>query len=178
MNTLHKLKRFGKLGIVAIALVLSSCSNDDDDNNNGGPSGNAGGYVSAKVDGAQFDSMEIMGISTVSALRTGTGDGTLISVTGSSDSSHSINIAMLGITSTGTYSVNPDSDGTTLAYVDSGTQTSYDTSNCSGATGTIVVTELTEDVVQGTFSFTGKVDEDCSQSKSVTEGSFRGVFMN
>lgn len=177
MNTFKHLKTLGKIGILAMALAVASCS-DDDDNGNGGVSGNADGFVKAKIDGTQFNSLEIQGISTVVAMRTGTGAQTLISVTGSSDSNNTINIAMMGITEEGTYQIGPDSDGSTLAYVQSGAQTSYDTSDCAGATGTIKVTKLTDTMVEGTFSFTGKVDEDCAQSKTITDGSFRGKFMN
>ncbi|HEU0135887.1 MAG TPA: hypothetical protein VFQ50_01210, partial [Flavobacterium sp.] len=71
----------------------------------------------------------------------------------------------------------PDSDGTTLAYIETGNSMSYDTSNCAGATGTITITAYDDTKVEGTFSFVGKVDEDCNMTKTVTNGSFRGVYM-
>lgn len=177
MNTFGKLKRFGKIGIMAMALVVASCS-DDDDNGGGGPSGNAGGFISAKVDGQQFNSLEIQGVSTVVATRTTSMVGELIMIQGSSSDMKSVVINLLGITATGTYTISPENDGSVLAYVETAESMSYDTSNCSGATGTITITKLDSEVIEGTFSFVGKVDESCSQSKNITDGSFRGKFMN
>ena len=49
---------------------------------------------------------------------------------------------------------------------------------CTVATGTITITAITATKVEGTFSFTGAKDDDCSSHKVVTNGEFRGTFMN
>jgi hypothetical protein len=173
MKTLH---RFCATAFIAASLTFSSCSSDD---GGGGSSTPNGTYIKATVDGAAFQTLEIQGQSLATALKTGTGSGTLIMIQGSGDmnGSQTMVINMMGITGIGTYDVNADSDGTTLAFVESGSTTSYDTSNCAGATGTLNITHYDDTKVEGTFSFVGKVDEDCSMSKTITNGSFRGVYM-
>ena len=168
-----KFKQAGFALFATASLVIASCSGDD----SVGVTPLTGNYLTAKVNGSDFNA-SIMGQSTVTALRTGTGNQTLIMVGGSNQQIENISIQMMGITTAGTYQVTPESDGTLLAFVNGNSSTSYDTSDCSGATGTIVVTAINDEMVEGTFSFTGKVDEDCSQSRSVTDGQFRGEFMN
>jgi hypothetical protein len=98
-------------------------------------------------------------------------------INGSGDMSGNTAMAvnLIGIDAEGTYPLNSDSDSV-VAYLEN--QQSYDTSDCSGATGTLTITEINSEKVEGTFSLTGKLDDNCAQSKSITEGSFRGVFMN
>src|SRR5688572_19372456 len=101
------LKRIGMLAFTVMAVALTACSGDD-----GGGGSSLDTYVNASVDGTAFKTFSVQGHSLGSAMRTGTGDGTLISVTGSSAESmtstniKTINLTLMGITTTGTYPVN------------------------------------------------------------------------
>ena len=177
MKKLQTIQMFAKTGLVAAAFFLTACSGDDGDNNgNPGGSGNAGSFIEGEVDGVQFNNLEIQGQSLAVATTSGTGAGRLIMVTGSDTNTNAMSVIMLGITQTGEYTINSEDDGTVLAYIPVDSP-SYDTSNCAGATGTLNITHIDETKVEGTFNFVGKVDENCGQSKTITSGSFRGVFL-
>ena len=171
------LKLIGKCLFLSLSMLALSCSSDDD--GGGGGSTPDGTYIKAKVDGTQYVTYSISGFSAGVATSSGSGSGRLIMITGSNDMNGdtAFSINLLGINSTGTYEIGPDSDSTLAFVLTGGSGVSYDTSNCAGATGTINITTLSATEVKGTFSFTGKDDENCTDSKSVTAGSFRGVFM-
>lgn len=160
--------------LLVFSAALLSCS--DDDGAAAAASLPDGTYIMGKVDGTQFQS-SIMGQSTAIATRQGTGDGTLITVQGTAMDTSTLLVATMGITTTGTYTVDMEDDGTVMAYFSANSNISYDTSDCSGATGTLNITHLDAEKIEGTFSFTGKDDENCSNTKAITEGSFRGIFM-
>ena len=166
---------FGKLGVAILAVLFAACSSDSD---GGGGSTPSGTYIKSKIDGVEFKTLEVQGQSLAVAMKTGSGDQTLIMISGGGDMNGSTSMAinLLGISTPGTYNITPDSDSV-MAYIDNTNTTSYDTSNCDGATGTITITTLNDTKIDGTFNFTAKNDENCTQSKAVTQGSFRGVFL-
>ncbi len=169
------LKNFGLLASMVFATVLTfSCSSDD---NGGGGSGDiSGSYLHAKVDGTQFKA-EVQGFSTVGASRIGTGEGQIISIIGGTIDGTNVSISLMGINTAGTYTLNPDSDSV-MAFTTAGGIASYGTGICAGSTGTIIISTVNDEKIEGTFSFTGKDGELCSSTKMVTEGKFRGVFTN
>lgn len=172
MKKLNTLKSFTKVGVAAFILLLAACSDD----NSSGSSGNPDGFIKGKVDGQQFTSLEVQGHSTTVATRTGTGDGMTIMVSGSNQDLNTMTIITIGITQPGTYEID-SSDNSVLAFISQNDQLSYDTGECDGASGTLTITTLTDEKIEGTFSFVGKDGENCSASKTITNGSFRGVFM-
>jgi len=168
---------FGKLVFLSLSLLLTSCSSDDaaDIVDNGNPT--SGTYITAKVDGSGFSSI-IMGVaSSASATRMETGAGTMITVLGADQGGNSIVINLMGITTTGTYTIDP-SVNSVMSYTPVTGGVSYGTGECSGSTGTIVITAIDATKIEGTFSFKGKDANTCPTSamKTVTEGSFRGIF--
>lgn len=175
------IKKIGLMAFTALALVLTSCSSDSDGGSSSVPG--TGTYVNAKVDGAAFTTLSVQGHTLGAAVKSGTGTSTYISVTGSAAESltatniKTINLLLMGITTTGTYTINADSESI-VSYVDSALEKSWDTSNCSGTTATVIVTTLNDSKIEGTFSFTGADDDNCSSKKVVTEGSFRGEFVH
>ncbi len=171
-------KTFWKSIFLASAILAFNACSDDDDNGGGG-STPSGTYVKAKVDGTTYETFRIQGVSAATAISTGSGDSRLIMIGGSIDQSgtKAWSVNLLGINATGEYPLNADSNST-VAYVENGTGVSYDNSNCTGTDGTVKITKLTDTEVEGTFSLVGKNDEDCSMAKTITQGSFRGVFMN
>jgi len=172
MRTNQTLKAFGKTGLMAVLFLLAACS--DDSNSSG--SGGSDSFIKGKVDNVQFNSLEIQGQSLAVATTSGTGASRLIIVTGSDMDQNTMSVIMLGIDEVGEYTIDTNDDGSVLAYIPANS-TSHDTSNCDGATGTLNITTINEERVVGTFSFVGKDDENCSASKTVTNGSFRGVFL-
>ena len=171
---MKNVQKFGLVAFMAFAVSLtSSCSNDDDNNSSGGGSGS---YLEAKVDGTQFKA-EVQGHSTVGASRIGSGTSQIISVIGAVMDGSNISINLQGITAAGTYELNQDSDSV-IAFTTSGGSAAYGTGICDGATGTLKITTLNDEKIEGTFSFTGKDGENCSSSKAVTDGKFRGLFSN
>jgi len=124
----------------------------------------------------------MFGQSTAITSRTGTGSTGLITVSGSTvditnpTSSKTIVISLLGITAAGTYALNAGSNSVLAYAVGSGsTGIAYVTGNCTGATGSVTVTSLSTTKIEGTFSFIGK-NELCTVTKSITAGTFRGIF--
>lgn len=172
---MKKFQIFGKtLLLTGLIALASACSGDDNPIGTGGQSGS---YITANVNGSSYDT-SIMGVSTVTALQTGVGTENLIMITGANAEFHAMTINLFGVTQTGDYQVNPDTNSL-LAYVDeTGTSTSsYDTAECAGATGVVHVTQLSATQIEGTFEFTGKSEENGCAAKAITNGSFRGIFM-
>jgi hypothetical protein len=170
MKTLYKTG----LAVIAAMALFTSCGGDDNESTGGnGPS--TGSYINAKVDGADFKTMSIQGYTTAAAAKTMAGDQTFITISASSSETNSMVIALTGITAEGTYNVGPGTENV-VSFVDFATDTAFNSSeDCSGATGTLKVTHYSEEKIEGTFTFTGKND-DCSGSKTVTNGKFRGEF--
>jgi len=168
---------FAKFGILSMVFFLASC-NGDDSNPVTSNVPASGSYITAKVDGSDFSSI-ILGVTTASATRMETGVGTMITVLAADQSANSIVINLMGITATGTYTIDPNVDSV-IAYTPVTGGVSYGTGECSGSTGTITITAIDNSKIEGTFSFKGKDANTCptSATKTVTEGSFRGVFQN
>lgn len=169
-------KTISKVALIALTVILSSCSKDSSSSST--PATPTGSYITATVDGASF-STTIAGISTASGSRSGSGEFTLIQVVGADINSNSIAINLLGITTTGTYTLNSGSDSV-IAFTPPSGGAAYGTGGCEGASGTMNVTFLDDTKIEGTFSFTGKDVDNCATSatKTVTNGSFRCVFVN
>lgn len=153
----------GMMAASASLVLLASCTKDD--NASGAPA--SGSYLRAKVDGAEFTSK--FGGQEM-AVVTKLDEVISISATnGASNEGMTLNLQ--GVTKTGTYTIDSESDST-LAYMKSD---AFATDSCDGATGTVVVTAMDAHKIEGTFKFTGK-NMDCDASKTVTDGTFRAVF--
>jgi len=178
MNTIKTtFKRI--LLLVTFSALVISCGGDDEEQIVPVVPQTNTSFVKAKVNGQAFSSY-IFGTSAASANISGSGSGTLIQVLGSNLNGNNISLTLLGITEPGTYDINPSLDGSVMAYTSGSGGVSYSTGECSGSGGTLVVTTLTNTKIEGTFSFTGKDSNTCdtSETKTVTEGSFRGIFVN
>lgn len=170
---MKSIKLLGTALILSLSVLFSSCSSDD---NNSGAS-NLDTYISASVAGQNFRTYSLAGESTGIATRFG-GEINIsaTSVEGTTfQNANTIVINLSGITATGTYQLNSTSDSY-LAYVDGASQKIFSTDDCEGSTGTITVTLLNDQKIEGTFTFTGKESFECSEQKVVTSGMFRGTF--
>ncbi|RZJ30934.1 MAG: hypothetical protein EOO48_03625 [Flavobacterium sp.] len=172
---MKSIKILGKCLFVSLSMLALSCSSSDDGGSGGGGTPTST-MIKAKVNGTQYQTFSVQGVSAGIATTSGTGESRLIMISGSNDMSGNTAFAidLIGINATGDYTINPDSDSV-MSFEMGGI--AYDTSGCGNATGTIKITMLNEEGIKGTFSFTGKDDENCSNSKAVTEGSFSGKFM-
>lgn len=174
------LQSISKMALVVAVMFLSSCSKDDDNNNNVPvvTAPNNDSYVTGKVDGADFTTI-IFGTSNAVCNKVGTGDGgQQIVILGGDLAANSITITLWNVTSTGTFTVNRDTESFLNYSPVSGV--AYATSaDCANGTGTINVTYIDDVKVEGTFSFTGVDTENCAGgTKTVTEGAFRGTYVN
>ena len=180
------LKKIGITAFTALALVLTACSGSDDD---GGGGSSLSTYINAKVDGVQFNTTTISGQPAGVATKSGSGDLQLIAISCSDATAlndpdfKALQVVIVGQVAAGqTYQISPSSQSI-LSYsvnIDgsSNNDSEWDTNNCEGATGSITITALTDTKIEGTFSFTGKKENECGSQKVVTNGEFRGTFMN
>ncbi|AWI24572.1 DUF6252 family protein [Flavobacterium pallidum] len=175
-------KKIGLTALMALALVFNSCSSDSD----GGGSSSLSTYISAKVDGTSFETASIQGQSVGVAMKQGTGDMQLITIscgdqTTITDQDYkAIYIALVGpITAGTTYQVNSTTNNT-LGYTETAgdNDVTWDTGDCENATGSITVTSISDTKIEGTFTFTGSKEDACSSQKTVTNGKFRGTFQS
>ena len=101
-------------------------------------------------------------------------------VTAAGATTESITINLLGITSAGTYALNlANKDTAQLGYTyapSGGTAIGYSTGDCSATTGSLVITSFTATQIEGTFTCTAKKVSTCDVTKTISEGSFKGVF--
>lgn len=170
------------MSLLAAAALLVSCGNDDGDtsevNNNNNGSLPTGTYISANVEGTQFETLSIAGTNAASAMLTSIGSENFITITANSASTNVMIITLRNVTGPGTFNLNEEEDNSNNAsFADTGAGIGYSsTASCEGASGTLKVTHYDEEKIEGTFEFVGKNDDNCSQSKNVTEGNFRGVF--
>lgn len=177
---MKSVKQFGIALTVVLTLFLSSCSSDDS-SGDGGFSGPATGtFVKAKVSGSNFLAE---GNFTSGAYSSGN-----LVLTGTSTTGKSIGIQLYALDGTlevGTYDVGALSNSSAysgnLTYIDVNTTTfqvvTYNSVFCDSSTGTIEITFVDANKIEGIFSFEGKEvrdGDDCTGStKNVTNGSFR-----
>ena len=180
------IKKLSLVFAITFATVFSSCSNDNGGSGISVPA--TGTYINAKVSGSNFTTV-IQGQNTGIATKSGSGAQTFIQIGGSSISnittsgadSATISIGLYGVSAVGTYPLSPSTDsvlGYTFVAAGATTGSVYSTGDCEGSIGTITITSFTATQIEGTFSCTAKKAETCDSSKTITEGSFRGVFAN
>ena len=177
------IKRLSVVFALIVAATISSCGGSDDEADPIIAIPATGSFINATADGAAFTTV-IFGQSIAQASTIGTGAGRLITVTGSTvdianpTNSRTIVISLVGISSTGVYTLNQTSNVDSVLSYAVGTGSAlqaYSTGDCAGATGTVTISGISATQIDGTFSFTGKNDG-CAGTKSVTGGAFRGVF--
>ncbi|MAY23491.1 MAG: hypothetical protein CMC74_11985 [Flavobacteriaceae bacterium] len=165
------MKFFKTLSLVLfVSLAVISCKKDDE----GGDGGDAGaGMMTAKVDGANFTSLD----GTQAAEESNSGGVRVLAVSAGTVDSENLQMIVQNFDGVGTYDLNFLSIGT-YSYLpdpsnpDPNTVVVYTTVNGTSSTGEINISEYSSTNVKGTFSFTGYNLNDNSDTVSVTEGSF------
>ena len=186
-NTMNTFNRLSLLVAIMVATIVTSCSKSDAAATTAPPATTSGSFINTKIDGAVFNSAaSTLGMTIAS--RQGSGAATTISllgnltsnVTASGATSESVTITLLGVTTTGTYALNlANKDTAVLGYTyapSGGTAVGYTTGDCSGTTGSLIITSLTATQIEGTFTCTAKKESTCNLTKTITEGTFKGVF--
>ena len=167
---MKKIKQFGKIAFLALALTFASCSSDSE----GTPVTNgAEGTITAKVDGNTFTTSVIATGGTIS----GGNQYTLLSIFGTELTSRGITLQIIDFAGVGTYTVGSETGPHSICgYSDKkpGSTNEYETwttANATDATGSITITEKSESNIKGTFSFKGK-NAITGTYKELTNGSF------
>lgn len=159
------------------AVTFTSCSSDDDSGDDGGGTGGAAsGVLVAKIDGNNYQSMSVSSSATVA------NNGQNLIIIASNSSGKAFSFTVLGFDGTGTY---PLGGGANIFNSASYTVTDVNLSNPQNSTtevwqapyddtavGEIVVTEVTDNKVKGTFNFTCKNVGGDQSVKTITNGSF------
>ena len=173
---MRNLKQFMLFVMIGSLVTLTSCSSDDDSGDGGGA---ASGTLSAKVDGTNYQSMEISSSATV--VNAG-GVNNLVIIASNSDGK-AFSFTIFGFGGAGTYRLT----GADIAVTNTGsyTETDVDINNPINSTteiwqapfdntevGEIVVTEETATKVKGNFSFTCKNVNGDNSVKTITDGAF------
>lgn len=158
------------------AVAFTACSSDDDgDNNNGGNGngngdGNASEFLTAKIDGTDFEAAQDPAVIVAASIGNG-----VLSIQGGQNDGQTIRATINGYDGPGTYTTGDNlANVNQLMYV---TLTPVATwmSTFNIGSGTLVVTSDDGEVVEGTFSFEGFNAED-NTTKNITEGSFKAVI--
>ena len=124
----------------------------------------------------QFETLTVQGLTSVYATRTGSGDNTQMIVVGNNMNFDALGFTTHGITTTGTYPLNQEIDIAGMMYTDGTTEVSYGTTDCPASSGNLVITYIDETKVEGTFQFVANNEDDCADSRTITEGSFSAIF--
>lgn len=175
---MRNLKHIYLLVIASTLLTFASCSNSDD--NDGGAVTAGNGTLVAKVDGINFQSLEISSSATVA--NAGSGLKNLIIIASNSDG-NAFAITIFGYDGPGTYELT----GANVAVTNTAsyTETDVNLSNPTASTteiwqapyddtkvGEVIISEETASNVTGSFNFLGKNVNGDGSVKSITEGSF------
>ncbi len=158
------MKTFKKLSILFfLALLCVSCSSNDEDN----PIEGSDGFLTAKIEGDSFSSIEI----SLSAIKSTNQNGTALNMQGSNSVGNFIGIGIFNYNGVGTYKTgNAVGNANSLTYGTVNPLESWISTLIAGD-GTIEITAETDTHVEGTFTFTGEGKN--NSTKTITEGKFR-----
>lgn len=173
---MRKLKQTVLVLTTISLIIFSSCSKSDD----GGDGGNAAsGILTAKVDGASYQSMKISSSATIANV----GAVKNLVIIASNSDGNAFAMTVFGYTGAGTY----EFTGANLSVTNSAsyTETDVNLSNPQASTteiwqapydatlaGSISISEETDTKVIGTFSFKCKNVLGSNSIKNITEGEF------
>jgi hypothetical protein len=156
-------------------LITTSCSKSDDGDGGGAA---ASGILTANVDGTSYQSMEISSSATIAI----TGSVKNLVIIASNSDGNAFAFTILGYDGTGTY---PIGGGANIFNTASYTETNVNLSNPTASTteiwqapfddvetGTITISEETENKVIGSFNFKCKNVGGNNSIKNMTKGLF------
>lgn len=173
---MKNLKQIMLLVMTVTMVSLTSCSKDDDGGGDGGGGGAAVGTITAKVNGSQITTLDLVTFANISS-------GTLqIQGNTGGTSSKALVLTIIGYDGAGSYDLG---GGANVFNVASYVETEVDLANPSNPdvqtwqapfddtlVGEINISEETDTHVIGTFNFQAKNVNGDQSMKNVTEGSF------
>lgn len=167
------MKRFFSLAVLAVMVVALAvgCSKDDDNpvnggNNNNNNNNNAAGSMTAKIDGSTWTANAGEAV-----LENGELD--IMGIQGDSKASVTINMTLYDFQGTGTYELDGvNNSAYIIQMAEGGATVIYGVDDPESQTGgKLVVTEVTDKSVKGTFHFTAE-NMSGTATRSVTNGVF------
>ena len=161
--------------IVSSLLTLSSCSSSDDDGGNGGNA--PSGRLTAKVDGNNYQSVEVASSATVA------NNGQNLIIIAANSDGNGFAMSIFGYNGVGTYDLTGADP--LVTHTASYTEIEVDLNNPQNSNteiwqapydntmvGSISVSEETDTHVRGTFTFTCKNVNGDQSVKNIIDGSF------
>jgi len=157
------------LSIVCLAMVFTSCSSDDDNNDDDGGGQGGAEFLTAKIDGANFEAAQDPAV-IVSAT---TSNGVLI-VHGGNNSGETIRATINDYTGVGIYQTgNSISNVNSLTYLTLPANAWMSTFDIGSGTLEVISDDGT--TIEGTFSFEG-FNAQAQSTKNITDGSFKAII--
>lgn len=164
---------FLMLGTLFLFLIFSTSCSSDDDGGSGGTA--AAGTVTAKIDGANFQSNEMLS----SGNKVSAGGSTTMTLQGTDNSGKGFNFVINGYEGEGTYTFGGESLGFIVGnYIEANASNPTETQTWTAPyddesiRGEIQFSADSGDNVKGTFEFTCKNVNGDGSIKDITEGSF------
>lgn len=168
------INQFSKILLMTLVLTFAACSSDD----GGGPVNAGEGTITASVDGQTVTSDALLTQATVA-----TGQFSLLAIQGTNMNGDGFTLNVTGYDGVGSYEVGGDNSiFAVCTYIDSDLSNPTDPNLWTGpyeggaSVGQIVVTEVTDTHIKGTFNFKGQNPDDDS-IKDITNGSFNVKIM-
>ncbi len=153
----------GKAALFVIFIALIACSGEEN------PTGNE--EISASVSGlGTFTSSE--DFDTVFGTKVVTDTATILNIQGTDNSGKGFLLRISSYEGPGTYELGVDTLDNLAIWINGPTAGDQYSTAFQGTSGSILVSEDAEGVVEGTFGFTGKLSE-TSASKTITNGKFK-----
>ncbi len=163
------LKNTFRILFLTLAIGFTSCSSDDDNDAGGGGGGGGEEFLTAKVDGANFEAAQSPAV--IVAATTSNG---LLTFHGGTNEGNTIRGTINSYTGVGTYTTGDNiTNVNSLTYITLPANSWMSTFDIGS--GTVNVTSDDGTTVEGTFSFEGFNPQDQS-TKSITEGSFKATI--
>ncbi|PHS67200.1 MAG: hypothetical protein COB12_04705 [Flavobacterium sp.] len=158
---------------LCLSVILASCSGDDD-NNDGDDDGGTGGtggteFLTAKVDGANFEAAQSPAV--IVGATSGNG---LMTFQGGTNEGKTIRGSVFNYDGAGTYTTGDNiTNVNSLSYIT--LPNNLWNSTFDIGSGTITITSDDGTTIEGTFSFEGFNASD-GTTKNITEGSFKAII--
>ncbi|MGV6829556.1 MAG: DUF6252 family protein [Flavobacteriales bacterium] len=150
------------------AVMVSSCNKDDDNNDNGGGNGGGSEFLTAKVDGSNYEAAQSPAV----IVGAQSSNGVLV-VQGGTNDGETIRINIGNYNGPGTYHAGDFTNPNTFSYIT--LPNNLWMGGFGLGSGTVNVTSDNGTTVEGTFSFEG-VNGQNNTTKSITEGQFKATI--
>jgi len=155
---------------LCLSVILASCSSSDDDGGTDDGTGGTGDeFLTAKVDGSNFEAAQSPAV--IVGATSGNG---LMTFQGGTNEGNTIRGSVFNYNGAGTYTTGDNiANVNSLMYItlpNNAWSSTFDIGS-----GTITITSDDGTTIEGTFSFEGYNSED-QTTKTITEGNFKAII--